>query len=73
MRKVRIVVLGVFVALSGLTTLASPAKACGNEPGDPGCTVGSVANATICTATTVAKSGGKIDKAAIADCFNQTT
>jgi hypothetical protein len=68
MRKARFVVLGIVVALSGLTTFAAPAKACGNEPGDPGCTVGSVANATICAATTAAKGGAK----GIADCFRQT-
>jgi hypothetical protein len=73
MRKVKIAVLGVAVALSGLTALASPAKASCNEVGDPACTVAGVVNATTCTATTVAKSGGKLDFGAIADCFNQTT
>jgi hypothetical protein len=73
MRKMRMVVLSAIVAVSGLTALATPAHACGSEPGDPGCTVAGAVNATVCTATTIAKSGGKIDMGAIADCFNQTT
>ena len=73
MRKMRIIALAIVVASSGLTTLAAPARACGSEPGDPGCTVGGAVNAAACAATTVAKSGGKIDKAELVDCFNQTT
>ena len=72
MRK-RIVVSVVVLALAGLPGLATPAQASCNEVGDPACTVGGVANAALCTAQEVAKSGGKPSTGDIADCFTQTT
>ena len=73
MRRFRLIALSALVAAGGLVAMPGPALACGSEPGDPGCTVGSVVNATTCTATSVVKGGGKIDKGEIADCFTQTT
>jgi hypothetical protein len=72
MRK-RMVVGVVVLAMAGLPGLAAPAQASCNEVGDPACTVGGAANATLCTAQEVAKSGGKPNMGEIADCFTQTT
>jgi hypothetical protein len=73
MRKVRLT-LAVVAAFGGLSAFAAPAYACGNEVGDPGCTVGGAANATLCVAGEVGGSvkGQPIDKGELADCFNQT-
>jgi hypothetical protein len=73
MRRFRLIALAALVAAGGLVVMPAPAQACGSEPGDPGCTVGGAVNATVCAAISVAKSGGKIDKGELADCFTQTT
>ena len=69
----RTIVGVVVLAMTGLLGVAAPAQASCNEVGDPVCTIGGVANAALCTAQEVAKSGGKPSTGEIADCFTQTT